>query len=82
MIEIRVLDSELPLEENFYEHGENICKAKELTADAKQELEYRYKHLLHVTGVNDYVNVDVSVKELEDWLKANQHKKLLLKKVK
>ena len=31
MIETKVLDSELPLEENCYEHGENICKAKELS---------------------------------------------------
>ena len=30
-METRVLDSELPLEENFYEHGQNICKAKELS---------------------------------------------------
>lgn len=30
-METRVLDSELPLEQNFYEHGENICKAKELS---------------------------------------------------
>jgi hypothetical protein len=29
-METKVLDSELPLEENFYEHGENICK-KELS---------------------------------------------------
>jgi len=31
MMETRVLDSELPLEENFYEHGQNICEAKELS---------------------------------------------------
>ena len=30
-METRVLDSELPLEENFYEHGQNICEAKELS---------------------------------------------------
>ena len=29
MMETRILDSELPLEENFYEHGHNICEAKE-----------------------------------------------------
>ena len=30
-METRILDSELPLEENFYEHGKNICEAKELS---------------------------------------------------
>jgi hypothetical protein len=30
-METRVLDSELPLEEIFIEHGVNICKAKELS---------------------------------------------------
>jgi len=29
--ETKVLDSELPLEENCYEQGENICKPKELS---------------------------------------------------
>ena len=28
-METRILDSELPLEENFYEHGNNICEDKE-----------------------------------------------------
>jgi hypothetical protein len=30
-METRILDSELPLEENFYEHGKKICEAKELS---------------------------------------------------
>jgi hypothetical protein len=30
-METKILDSELPLEENFYEHGHNICEAKELS---------------------------------------------------
>ena len=37
-METRVLDSELPLEENFYEHGQNICEAKRYNMKTEEKI--------------------------------------------
>jgi hypothetical protein len=40
---------------------------KELSKKLKKELLYRYQHPLHVTGIDDYVVVDIDEKELKEW---------------
>ena len=40
---------------------------KKLTDKIKKQLCYRGKHPLYVTGINDYVVIDMDEKELKEW---------------
>ena len=40
---------------------------KEISIEVKKELQYRLQHPLHVTGIDDYVVIDIEA--IKEWQK-------------